>query len=86
MKSNPTTRVTRSVTHPAQASVVPAPATGLEEAMPVVGIVIDYDYARAINTLMERTSVRCLLNCSILVLSRLFFLSGNLTFYVNCRA
>jgi hypothetical protein len=55
-----TTRVTRNTTLrelQQQASVVPAPLTGLDESIPVVGTVIDYDYARSVDTLMEKTSV-----------------------------
>ena len=79
---NMTTRVTRNTTRQEQASVVPAPLTGLDESIPVVGTVIDYDYARPINTLMDKTSVRLSLNCSVLVLNcNLFFpLQGTLPF------
>jgi len=50
------TRVTRNIARQQQALVLPAPLTGLDESIPVVGTVIDYDYARPIDTLMERTS------------------------------
>jgi hypothetical protein len=74
MPTNPnmTTRVTRNITHQQQASAVPAPLAGLDESIPVVGTVIDYDYARSIDTLMEKTSVRLLLNCSVLMLNFFF--------------
>jgi hypothetical protein len=77
------TRVTRQIAHQQQASVVPVPLTGLDESIPVVGTVIDYDYARSIGTLMERTSVHPSLNCSVLVLN-FFFPSGNFTLYATC--
>ena len=74
-----TTRVTRNISHQQQAPVVPAPLTGLDERIPVVGIVIDYDYARSIDTLMERTSVRLSLDCTVLML-KFFSLQGTLPF------
>lgn len=55
---NAMVRVTRGVGHQQKVLVVPAPLTGLDESIPVIGTVIDYDYARSIGTLMERTSVR----------------------------
>ena len=56
------TRVTRSSSRHGGASVVPTPATGVSEDIPVVGTIIDYDYARAVGTVMEKTSVRFLSN------------------------
>jgi hypothetical protein len=58
MPTNPnmTTRVTQNIALQHQASVVPAPLAGLDESIPVVGTVIDYDYARSIDTIMEKTS------------------------------
>jgi hypothetical protein len=58
-----------------------APLSGLDESIPVVGTVIDYDYARSIDTLMEKTSVRLFLSCSVLVL---IFFPGNFTLYATC--
>ena len=78
------TRVTRNIARQQQGLVVPAPLTGLDESIPVVGTVIDYDYARPIDTLMERTSVHLSLNCSVLVLNFFFFPSGNFTLYATC--
>ncbi|KAF8968353.1 hypothetical protein BDZ97DRAFT_1655208 [Flammula alnicola] len=49
-------RVTRNIAQQEQASFIPAPSTGLDEDIPVVGTVIDYDYARPIDTNMQRTS------------------------------
>jgi len=63
-----------------QQRAVPVPLTGLDESIPVIGTVIDYDYARPIDTLMEKTSVRLLLNYSVLVLNCFFFLQGTLPF------
>ncbi|KJA18805.1 hypothetical protein HYPSUDRAFT_119793, partial [Hypholoma sublateritium FD-334 SS-4] len=37
-------------------TVVPATAEGVDEHIPVTGIVIDYDYARKVGTRMDRTS------------------------------
>ena len=81
--TNPNTRVTWNITHQQQASVVPALLTGLDERIQIVGTVIDYDYARSIDTLMEKTLVRLSLNCSVLMLNY-FFSSGNFTFYATC--
>ncbi|KAF8162354.1 hypothetical protein BJ912DRAFT_1068888 [Pholiota molesta] len=39
---------------------VKSPLAGLEENIPVVGTIIDYDYARRTNTLLDKTSVRTL--------------------------
>lgn len=41
----------------AQAAVIPAPIEGLTESILVTGIVIDYDYAHEVDTVMEKTSV-----------------------------
>ena len=75
MSTNPnmTMRATRNM----QA----APPSGLDESIPVVGTVIDYDYARSIDTRMGKTSVRLFLSCSVLVL---IFSSGNFTLYATC--
>ena len=55
---------------------------GLDESIPVVGTVIDYDYARSIDTLMDKTSVN--LSLYFPVLAELFFFSsGNFTFYAT---
>ena len=54
--------------------VVPAPLTGLDKSIPVVDTVIDYDYPCSTKTLMEKTSVYLLLNCSVLVLNCFFLL------------
>jgi hypothetical protein len=79
---NMTLRVTRNMAH--QQRVVSVPLTGLDESISVIGTVIDYDYARPIDTLMEKTSVRFLLNYSVLVLNCFFFPSGNFTLYATC--
>jgi hypothetical protein len=73
---NMTMRVTRNM-HQRQA----APPSGLDESIPVVGIVIDYDYARPTDTLMEKTSVCLSLSCSVVVL---IFFPGNFTLYATC--
>ncbi|KAF8957875.1 hypothetical protein BDZ97DRAFT_1669192 [Flammula alnicola] len=49
-------RITRHTTQQHLAPFVLAPLTGLDEDIPVVGTVIDYDYARPIDTNMQRTS------------------------------
>ena len=82
---NMTTRFTRNFAHQQQSSAVPAPLAGLDESISVVGTVIDYDYARSVDTLMDKTSVHLSLNSSVLVLNCFFFFfSGNFTLYANC--
>ena len=60
--------------------VVPTPLTGLDESIPVVSTVIDYDYTHSTETLMERTLVCLSLNCSVLVLNCFFLLQETLPF------
>ncbi|KAF8157510.1 hypothetical protein BJ912DRAFT_859288 [Pholiota molesta] len=50
-------RVTRNIaSNLGTSSIMPAPLAGLEENIPVVGTIIDYDYARRTNTLLDKTS------------------------------
>ena len=56
--SSTSTRVTRNTTRQQQALLAPAPLTGIDDNLPVVGTVIDYDYSRAVNTPLDKTSVR----------------------------
>ena len=83
---NMTTQVTWNPLCQEPALVVPALLAGLDESIPVVGTVIDYDYACPINTLMDKTLVLLLLDCSVLILNcNLFFSSsGNFTLYSTC--
>ncbi len=61
-----------------------APLTGVDDSIPVVGVVIDYDYAREIGTLMDRTSVRFSLVYFILVYTHSF--AGNSAFHATCSS
>jgi hypothetical protein len=72
-----TKRVTRNVTQ--QQQVTSASLEGLDESIPVAGTVIDYDYSRSLNTLMEKTSV-CLCSISLSLCSIFLFLQGTLPF------
>ncbi|KAF8156255.1 hypothetical protein BJ912DRAFT_1070634 [Pholiota molesta] len=48
-------RVTRNIaSNLGTSSIMPAPLAGLEENIPVVGTIIDYDYARRTNTLWTK--------------------------------
>ena len=71
-KSNTTVRVTQSEAE--VQAVQAAPLTGVDDSIPVVGVVIDYDYARKLGTLMDRTSVRFSLDYSILINTQFSFL------------
>lgn len=42
----------------AQAPFIAAPMEGVTESIPVTGVIIDYDYARNLGTLLDKTSVR----------------------------
>ncbi|KJA19574.1 hypothetical protein HYPSUDRAFT_69143 [Hypholoma sublateritium FD-334 SS-4] len=53
---NIVTQITRGASRQVQAMIVPAPLAGVDDVIPVVGTIIDYDYARALKTLLERTS------------------------------
>ena len=78
-----TSRVTQSGTQQAQVQSVSAPHAGVEETILVVGVIIDYDYARELKIEMDRTSVCLGLNSSALVHTELFSSSGNSTFHVT---
>ena len=62
--------------------MIPAPLGGVDDSIPVVGTIIDYDYSRPLNTLLEKTSVRLLVNQYSLHsgLFRFCFLQGTLPF------
>ncbi|KJA20813.1 hypothetical protein HYPSUDRAFT_141584 [Hypholoma sublateritium FD-334 SS-4] len=51
-----TSRATRSSTRHGGASIKPAPTSGVNDNIPAVGTIIDYDYARPVGTVLERTS------------------------------
>jgi hypothetical protein len=82
MSTNPnmTMQVSQNIMLQHQALVAPAPLTGLDESIPVIGTVTDYDYAHLIDTLMEKTLVCLLLNCSVLMLNCFFLLQKTLPF------
>jgi hypothetical protein len=82
MPTNPNMNMRRNV-YQQQGSVVPAPLTGLDESIPVVGTVIDYDYARLINTRMDKTSVRLSLELFCHHAQLFFSSSGNFTLYAT---
>jgi hypothetical protein len=50
-------QMTQASSAMAQAAFTPALIEGLMESIPVTGIVIDYDYARKVGTIMQKTSV-----------------------------
>ena len=78
-KPNTTVQVTRSEAE--VQAIQAAPLTGVDDSIPVVGVVIDYDYARKIGTLMDRTSVRFSLDYFILINTQFsFILQGTLPF------
>lgn len=81
-----TLRVTRSVTQQAQVQIVCAPPEGVDETIPVVGVIIDYDYAHELKIEMDRTPVCLGPNSSALVHTELFSSSGNSTFHVTCSS
>ncbi|KJA13104.1 hypothetical protein HYPSUDRAFT_209822 [Hypholoma sublateritium FD-334 SS-4] len=51
-----TAQVTQNAVLQAQGPILPAPLTGVTDHIPVFGVVIDYDYARFLNIIMDRTS------------------------------
>ncbi|KJA25531.1 hypothetical protein HYPSUDRAFT_134549 [Hypholoma sublateritium FD-334 SS-4] len=55
-KPNIAARITRTASRQQRTPMIPAPLGGVDDSIPVVGTIIDYDYSRPLNTLLEKTS------------------------------
>ena len=76
-----TAQATQNAAPKAQGPILPAPLTGVTDRIPVFGVIIDYDYARLLNTIMDRTSVCLELNSFIFIHAYFsFLLQGTLPF------